>query len=84
MLITVAVLATLGFVGWLIFRAVKTRQVRAHHVTYGITIVTSIYTYAFFLSMSFPVPIKVIVSIIMGIALIVIAAYLQRRRGIQT
>ena len=77
---TVAVLATLGFIGWLIYRAVKGKQVIAHHITYGIAVVTGIFTYAFFLSMDMPQLLKIVVSILLGIALIVLAAYLQRRQ----
>jgi len=78
--VTVAVLAVLSFIGWLIYRAVKGRQVKAHHITYGIAVITGIFTYAFFLSMDIPQLIKVLVSILLGMALIVVAAYLQRRR----
>ncbi len=77
---TVAVLATLGFIGWLIYRAVKGKQVKAHHITYGIAVVTGIFTYAFFLSMDMPQLVKIVVSILLGIALIVLAAFLQRRQ----
>ena len=77
---TIAVLATLAFIGWLIYRAVRVRQVKAHHITYGIAVVTGIYTYAFFLSMNILQPIKILVSIVLGVALIVVAAYLQRHR----
>ena len=78
--ITIAVFAILGLLGWLIYRAVKGRQVKAHHVTYGIAVVTGIFTYGFFLSMNIPQPIKILVSITLGIALIVLAALRQRRQ----
>ncbi len=78
--ITIAVLATLGFIGWLIYRAIKGRQVKAHNITYGIAVVTGIYTYGFFLSMNILQPIKILVSIFLGMVLIVLAALLQRRR----
>jgi hypothetical protein len=77
---TIATFAILGFIGWLIFRAVKGRQVKAHHVTYGIAVITGIFTYGFFLSMNIPQLIKILVSIILGIILIILAAVLQRRR----
>ena len=76
----VAVLASLAFIGWLIYRAVKGRQVKAHTITYGISVVTGIFTLAFFLSMDIPQLVKVVVSILLGAALIVLSAYLQRRR----
>jgi len=78
--ITIATIAILGLIGWLIYRAVKGRQVKAHHVTYGIALVTGIFTYGFFLSMNIPQPVKILVSIILGIILIILASYLQRRR----
>ena len=78
--ITIAVLATLASICWLVYRAVKGKQVKAHHVTYGIAVITGIYTYGFFLTMNMPQPIKILASIILGIALIVVAALIQRRR----
>jgi len=76
---TIAVLATLGFIGWLIYRGVRKKTVRAHNIAYGIAVVTGIYTYGFFLSMNILQPVKILVSIFLGIALIFLAAYLQRR-----
>ena len=78
--ITIATFAILGFIGWLIYRAVRGRQVKAHHITYGIAVITGIFTYGFFLSMNILQPVKILVSIILGMALIIFAAYLQRRR----
>ena len=78
--ITIATFAILGFIGWLIYRAVRGRQVKAHHITYGIAVITGIFTYGFFLSMDILQPVKIVVSIFLGMILIVLAAYLQRRR----
>ena len=78
--ITIATFAILGFIGWLIYRAVRGRQVKAHHITYGIAVITGIFTYGFFLSMDILQPVKILVSILLGMALIVLAAFLQRRR----
>ncbi len=80
MLIAVAVLASLVFFGWLIYRAVKQKPIRAHTVTRVLAYVAGIYTFAFFLSMDIPQLIKVVVSIFLGMVLIVLAALLQRRR----
>jgi len=80
MVTAVAVLASLGFIGWLIYRAVKGKPFKAHTVTYGVACVTGVFTLAFFLSMDIPQLVKVLVSILLGIVLIVLAAYLQRRR----
>jgi len=79
-LIVVAVLASLAFIGWIIYRAVKQKPIRAHTVTRVLAYVAGIYTFAFFLSMDIPQLVKIMVSILLGAALIVLAAYLQRRR----
>lgn len=75
----VAVLASLAFIGWLIFRAVKDKAVKAHFVSYGIAIVAGIFTYAYFLGLDFPQLIKIVASILLGIILIVVGALYQRR-----
>ena len=79
MLTAVAVLASLAFIGWIIFRAVKEKSVKAHFVSYGVAVVAGVFTYAYFLSMDFPQLIKIVVSIIVGIILIVTGALYQRR-----
>ncbi len=79
MLVVVAVVASLGFIGWLIFRAIKQKPVRAHTVTRAVAYVAAIYTYAFFLTMDIPQLVKIVVSIVLGALLIVLAALLQRR-----
>jgi len=79
MLVAVAVVASLGFIGWLIFRAVKQKPVRAHTVTRAVAYVAAIYTFAFFLTMDIPQLVKIVVSIVLGALLIVLAALLQRR-----
>ena len=80
MLIVVAVLASLVFIGWIIYRAVRQKPVRAHTVTRALAYMAGIYTFGFFLTMDLPQLIKIVVSILLGAALIVLAAYLQRRR----
>lgn len=80
MAIAVAILATLVFIGWLIYRAVRQKTVKAHSVSYGIAIVAGIFTYAYFLSLDFPQLIKILVSIVLGIIFIIFAALYQRRR----
>ena len=76
----VAILASLAFIGWLIYRAAKGKPIRAHVVAYGVACVTGVFTLAYFLGMDIPQLIKIVVSILLGIALIVVAAYLQRRQ----
>ena len=81
MAIAVAILASLAFIGWLIYRVVKGKTFKAHTITYAVACMAGVYTYAFFLSMDIiPQLIKIVVSILLGMALIVLAAYLQRRR----
>ena len=79
MVAVVAVLASLALIGWIIYRAVKVKSVKAHMVSYGVAVVAGVYAYAYFLSMDVPQLIKIVVSILLGIILIVIAALLQRR-----
>jgi len=80
MLTAVAVFASLILIGWLVFRAVRQKSVKAHYVSYGIAIVAAIYTYAYFLSLDLAQLIKILVSIVLGIFLIFLAALYQRRR----
>ncbi len=76
----IATLGSLVFVGWLIYRAVRGRTIRAHTIAYGVACITGVFTYAFFLSMNIPQLFKIVFSILLGIILIFLAAYLQRRR----
>ncbi|MFC1966109.1 hypothetical protein ACFLWI_04090 [Chloroflexota bacterium] len=80
MLTTVAVLASLTFIGWLIYRAVRQKPFKAHTISRALAYVAGIYTFAFFLSMDIPQLFKIVVSILLGMVLIVLAAYLQRHR----
>ena len=80
-LTAVAVLASLAFIGWLIFQAVRRKRLKAHMISYTIASLTGVYTYAFFLDMEIDKLVKIIISILLGAALIVLAAYLQRRRA---
>jgi len=74
----VAVLASLAFIGWIIYRAVKEKSVKAHFVSYGVAVVTGVFAYAYFLSMDFPQLIKIVVSILLGILLIIVGSLYQR------
>jgi len=79
MLTAVAVLASLAIIGWLIYRGVRQKPIRAHTIVRAIAYLTGLYTFAFFLSMTFPLLIKVVVSIMLGAVLIVIGATIQHR-----
>lgn len=76
----VAVLASLAFIGWLIYQAARGKPIKAHMVSYSVAIVAGIFTFAFFLNMDIPQLFKIAASIVFGIALIFLAAYIQRRR----
>ena len=80
MLPAIATLLSLAFIGWLIWRAVKRKPIKAHVVMYGLSILAGIFTLAFFLTMDILLIIKVIVCIVLGICSIFLATYLQRRR----
>ncbi len=80
-MLAVAILASLAFIGWLIYRAVKGKRLKAHNITYGLACVAGLYTFVFFLNMDIPQLIKIVVSIFLGMVLIVLAAYLQRRKA---
>ncbi len=79
MVVVVAVLALLAFIVWIIYRAVRGRSIKAHMVSYSVACVAGVFTYAYFLSLDIPQLIKIVVSILLGIILIVVAALLQRR-----
>jgi hypothetical protein len=79
MVIGVAVLAALAFIGWLIVRAIKSKSINAHSISYGLAIVAGVFTYGYLLSLDFPQLVKIVVSIIVGIILIVFGALYSRR-----
>ena len=79
-LVVLAIFASLGLIAWLIYRAVKHRAFSAHTISYALAILAGIFSYAFFLSMDLPQLVKILISILLGAALIFLAAYLQLRR----
>ena len=79
--VAVAVIASLFFIVWIIYRAIRGRSLKAHVVTYGLSCVAGAYTFAFFLSLDIPQLIKILVSILLGLSLIILAAVLQRRKA---
>jgi len=78
-MVAIAVLASLAFIAWIIYRVLKVKSLKAYMVSYGIAVVAGVFTYAYFLSLDIPQLIKIVVSIVLGILLIIIAALLQRR-----
>jgi len=79
-LTAVAVLASLALIGWLIYRAVRQKPIKAHTIVRALAYLTGLYTFAFFLTMNIPLLIRVVVSIVLGAVLIVMAATIQRRQ----
>jgi hypothetical protein len=77
--IAIAVIGSLAFIGWLIWRAAKRKQIKAHLVSYILACISGVFTFTFFLSMDLPKVVKILASIILGGVLIFIAAWLQRR-----
>ena len=77
---TLAVLASLVVIGWLIVRTAKGKPFKAHVAAYGLACVAGIFTLAFFLSMEIPQLIKIVVSILLGVVLIIVGSYFQHRR----
>ena len=76
----VAVLASLAFIGWLIYRAMKGEPFKDYVVTYAVAVVTGAFILAFSLSMDIPQLIKIVASILLGITLIIMAAYRRRHQ----
>jgi len=78
-MVVVAVLASLVFIGWIIYRVLKVKSLKAYMVSYGIAVIAGVFTYAYFLSLDIAQLLKIVVSIVLGIILIIVAALLQRR-----
>jgi len=75
----IAVIGSLAFIGWLIWRAAKRKPIKAHLVSYILACIAGVFTFTFFLTMDIPEVVKILASIILGGALIFIAAWFQRR-----
>jgi len=80
MLIVLGIVLSAAFVGWLAWRAVRRKPIKAHLVMYGLSSLASIFSIAFFMTMDIPRIIKVLVAIVLGAVLIFLAARQQRRR----
>jgi len=78
-MVAVAILASLTFIGWIIWRAARRKPIKAHLVSYILACISGVLTLTFFLSMDLPEIVKILVSIIVGAVLIFIAAWFQRR-----
>ena len=78
-MIAVAIIGSLAFIGWIIWRAARRKTIKAHLVSYILACVSGVLTLTFFLSMDMPEIVKILVSIMLGGVLIFIAAWFQRR-----
>ena len=75
----VAIIGSLAFIGWLAWRAAKKKPIKAHLVSYGVSCIAGIFTFAFFLGMDLPELVKILVCIVLGGLLIFVAARSQQR-----
>jgi ABC-type iron transport system FetAB permease component len=80
-LVLLLVLAVMGFIAWAIVRTVRNKGIKAHNISYWLAIITGMFTYGYILSLDFPILIKVVASIFLGIVLIIFGAMYQRRRS---
>jgi hypothetical protein len=79
-LVFVMILALIGFVVWGIIRVVKNKGIKAHNIAYVLAILSGIVTYGYILSLDFPILIKIMASIFLGVILIIWGALNERRR----
>ena len=80
MFIALAIILSAGFVGYLIWRAVKGKSIKVHLVMYGLCALAGIITIVFFMNMDIPRLAKVLTAIAVGAVLIYVAARQQRRK----
>jgi len=74
------------FVTWLIYKAstaknagkAVTEVLNPHIIMYGLSFISGISAFAFFLSMDISKPFKIVASIILGITIIFIANWMQK------
>ena len=78
-MVAVAVIGSLAFIGWLIWRAAKKKPVKAYLVSYGLSCIAGVFAFAFFLTMDLPEMVKILLCIVLGGLLIFVAARWQRR-----
>ena len=61
-------------------RGIQNKGFKAHSISYGLAIIAGLFTYGYILSLDFPVLIKVVASIFLGIIFIILGALYQRRK----
>lgn len=80
--IAVAILGSVAFIVWMVIRSIRNKSLKAHVVSYGISLLAAVFTYAYFLSLEdISQLLKIVISIVLGIILIFLAAFYQRRTG---
>ena len=87
MLGIIVTIAIVIFVIWLVYRASTAKNVgkeirevlNPHIIMYGLSCISGVCAFAFFLSMDISKPFKIVVSIIFGMALIFVANWMQKR-----
>jgi len=83
-IVTVAIVI---FIIWLVYRASTAKSVgkeirealNPHIIMFGLSCVSGVCAFAFFLSMDLSKPFKIVVSMIFGMALIFVANWMQKR-----
>ncbi len=78
-MIAVAVVGALAFIGWLSWMGARRKPIKAHLVSYVLSCIAGVFTFAFFLTMDLPKLAKILASIVLGAILIFVAAFYQGR-----
>lgn len=80
MITAVSIGLSVGFIGWLAWRAIKKQPLKIHLVMYGIAVIAAILSIVFFMTMDIPTTAKVLSAITLGGVLIYLAGRAQRRK----
>lgn len=75
------------FIGWLIYRAGTARKggksveevLKPHIIMYGLSCIAGLSAFSFFISMDISKPLKILICILVGGALIFLASRFQRK-----
>ncbi len=78
-MVSVAVISSLAFIGWLVWRAARKKPITAHLISYILACIAGVFTFTFFLTMDLPKILKILACIVLGGVLIFVAAWYQRR-----
>ena len=75
----IAVIGSLAFIGWVFLGWGKRKRIKDTLMRYIHACIAGVFIFTFFLTMDIPEVVKILASIILGGALIFIAAWFQRR-----